>query len=258
MPSRAMSSWCSCSVEPVPRPPLPPKPPALNVLKLIQRASPRAPHAVVVPARDRRPEIQVVRVLGDDLDRLVTHADQRGMGGVAVLESALERAPQQAREHAVALGDVERIVEAWAQHLVAHGLERVAELGPRRARSDLGQYVVSHRSPLCRSADDTRRSARAPRRHRARSPRAKDRARRARAAGCRPTTPAWPPRPARSAANPVGRRADPSWPSGLAPGRPSTRRRTRRRPIPIGRRDRGRSLRPRAPSAAGRTNRGST
>src|SRR5207302_7822449 len=77
-----------------------------------------APDPVVVPTGDRGPEIEVVRVLRHDLDRLVARADQRGTSRVAVLEPALERTAHHPGEHPIALGDVERIIDTLSQHLV--------------------------------------------------------------------------------------------------------------------------------------------
>ena len=71
-PSASSRASSACAV---PRPPAP-KAPAW-MLKLIQRAVPSvAEHAVGVAAVDARAEVEVVRVLVDDLDRLVRAAVQ--------------------------------------------------------------------------------------------------------------------------------------------------------------------------------------
>jgi hypothetical protein len=105
----------------------------------------RPPDPVVVATGDGRPEVQVVRVLGHDLDGLVARADQRRVGGIAVFETTLERPPQQAGQHPVALGDVERVVDAGSQHVLARRLEGVAELRPDLSRHDPGYRVLIHR-----------------------------------------------------------------------------------------------------------------
>ncbi len=122
----------------------------------------RAPDPVVVLPVERRAEVVVVGVLSDDLDGLVAGADQLGLGGAPVLELVLQRAAQQAGQHPVALGAVERIVGvALGQDHLARVGEQVAELAPRGAVDHLLFDLVHRDAPQPRAALFVFRSVRA-------------------------------------------------------------------------------------------------
>ena len=123
--------------------------------------APRPPDPVVVRPVEAGPEVVVVGVLADDLDGLVTGADEHGLFGAPVLEDALQPTPQQAGQHAEALGPVQGILGVA---LLQDGLpgvgEEVTELPPRRAVDDLLGGLVHHRRPRSRSHGIRRRGRR--------------------------------------------------------------------------------------------------
>ena len=71
-----------------------------------------------------------VRVFGDDLDGFMAGADQGGIAGVRPFQALLQRAAQEAGQHAVALDDIERLDDAGAENVVPRGFEVIAELMP--------------------------------------------------------------------------------------------------------------------------------
>jgi hypothetical protein len=110
------------------------------------------PDPVVVPPVERRPEVVVVGVLPDDLDRLVTGADEYGMRRSPVLQHALQRASQQAGQHAEALGPVEGILRVALRQDGLTGLgQEITELPPGGAVDHLLGDLVHHRRPSSRS-----------------------------------------------------------------------------------------------------------
>jgi hypothetical protein len=112
------------------------------------RGAERPVHAVAVAAVDARAEIEVVRVLVDDLDRLVRPAVQHRMERIAELEERLESVSDEAHQEAVALGAVERIRgRARIRDELPDVLERVAEPVPHGAREHLRAQIVGQAQP---------------------------------------------------------------------------------------------------------------
>ena len=127
-----------------------PRPPAPNApactLKLIQRARAELPaDAIALATVHARAEVQIVRVLVDDLDRLVRAAVELRKERIVVLEEALEAVAHEAHQEAVALGAVERIGRrARIEHQLADLFERAQNSAQAWPESTFSRELIRH------------------------------------------------------------------------------------------------------------------